>query len=332
VSFGKMHTPRAYHKLREANFFLDHLRSEQRDPKQLTSASFVYYLSAFLSAGRSTLWIVELEAKTWLKADATWKKQAKAAYIRWHEAWERGLTEAERADWGMLRDQRDVEVHGLGIETTVQTKPVALKPTGYGGLFSSGSGGDPPAFYVTAEWERWKTEHGFSGWSGAWQGVSVHHFDVGGERQEVIVVCERILGLLDRFLRDLHASPFAQQPSDAPPAGRPGECGKIGVNASQSVGSPDPAANLAGEPEKVAGHQPDAAPRGARRDAMIDAFKTNGASPPGFVRLQQRARLVREHARIERGVRSRRDVWLGLAAILSPWLAALIVTAIWWPR
>jgi hypothetical protein len=65
---------------------------------------------------------------------------------------------------------------------------------------------------------------------------------------------------------------------------------------------------------------------------MIDAFKTNGASPPGFVRLQQRARLVREHARTQRGAWSCRDVWLGLAAILSPWLAALIVTAAGWPR
>jgi hypothetical protein len=65
---------------------------------------------------------------------------------------------------------------------------------------------------------------------------------------------------------------------------------------------------------------------------MIDAFKTNGASPPGFVRLHERARLVREHARTERGARCRRDAWLGVAAILTPWLFAAVVTVILWPR
>jgi hypothetical protein len=48
---------------------------------------------------------------------------------------------------------------------------------------------------------------------------------------------------------------------------------------------------------------------------MIDAFKTNGSSPP---------RSAAQY--------TRRDTWLGLAAILAPWIAPLIVTAIWWPR
>ena len=46
---------------------------------------------------------------------------------------------------------------------------------------------------------------------------------------------------------------------------------------------------------------------------MIEAFKTNGTSPPRAAQY------------------NRRDAWLGLAAIFAPWVAALAVTAIWWP-
>jgi ATP-dependent DNA ligase len=42
--------------------------------------------------------------------------------------------------------------------------------------------------------------------------------------------------------------------------------------------------------------------------------------------------LVRGHSRTQREARSRRDVWLGLAAILTPWLFAAVVTIIRWPR
>jgi len=46
---------------------------------------------------------------------------------------------------------------------------------------------------------------------------------------------------------------------------------------------------------------------------MLEAFKTNGTSPPKAERYY------------------RRDAWLGLAAIFAPWVATLAVTANWWP-
>jgi hypothetical protein len=64
-------------------------------------------------------------------------------------------------------------------------------------------------------------------------------------------------------------------------------------------------------------------------DAMLDAFKTNGNSPPS-----SHSRLVRRHPALYSGesTHRRRDVVLGIALVFSPWLAALIVTAIYWPR
>jgi hypothetical protein len=212
-----MQTPRAYHKAAEAGFFLNHLRSEQRVPKHSTPAAFAYYLSAFLSAARSTLWVVEREVKTALKAGAAQKKRAKAAYPEWKARWESDLTATEHSYWELLRDQRDEEIHGLGVETTVEVRMAPLKPSGYGGVYAAAMGGDPPALYAE-DWMRWKIEHGFTGWAGAWQGVEVHHFDVAGKRQEVLAACERILGLLQRFLRDLHESSLAS-PGHKPDAG-----------------------------------------------------------------------------------------------------------------
>ena len=47
---------------------------------------------------------------------------------------------------------------------------------------------------------------------------------------------------------------------------------------------------------------------------MLEAFKTNGSSPPKPARYR------------------RRDVWLGLMAIFAPWVATAVVTAFWWSR
>jgi hypothetical protein len=53
---------------------------------------------------------------------------------------------------------------------------------------------------------------------------------------------------------------------------------------------------------------------------MIDAFKTNGSSPPASrSRLLQR-RQARRYARESK--HQRRDVWLGIFLVFSPWLVA----------
>ena len=45
---------------------------------------------------------------------------------------------------------------------------------------------------------------------------------------------------------------------------------------------------------------------------MLEAFKTNGSSPPKPAQYR------------------RRDAWLGIAAIFAPWIATAVVTAFWW--
>jgi hypothetical protein len=47
---------------------------------------------------------------------------------------------------------------------------------------------------------------------------------------------------------------------------------------------------------------------------MLEAFKTNGSSPPEAAQYY------------------RRDAWLGLMAIFAPWIVTAVVTAFWWSR
>jgi hypothetical protein len=44
---------------------------------------------------------------------------------------------------------------------------------------------------------------------------------------------------------------------------------------------------------------------------MLEAFKTNGFSPPRPAQFR------------------RRDAWLGVAAVFAPWIATAVVTAFW---
>ena len=203
-----MNTPRAQYKLGEAQFFLNHLRKEREgDPR-----AFGYFLSAFLNAAYSFVEVMEVEAKRGLSAGATAsRKQAKAAFRPWHENWVKNLSADEQQVWVLMEAQRRDEVHLLGAETVKEAKGILLAPptdhlaTFYGVSRFVGPPNDMPP-------EIWLEEHrrlGLAPWVRAWREAQVHHFEIAGERHDVVQTCQRYLTLLERLLTDFHGSPLA---------------------------------------------------------------------------------------------------------------------------
>jgi hypothetical protein len=193
--------PQTQKKVREAEFFLDLLRTEETrySPNaEVLGANgevFDYYLSAFLGAAKSVSYVLEREAKTALKsASDSSGKQAKAHYTDWQSKWEGDLSPEDAAYWKLLHVLRVDEVHGPGVKTLKQVKAVPYRPDlaleayGYGfraaaalGLSSSSEGGP-------------------------WHGAKIHHVEIEGQRHEVAVVCARFLQLVERFVVDFNQS------------------------------------------------------------------------------------------------------------------------------
>lgn len=92
-------------KLREARFFYRQLVAE--GDKTITSEpeAFFYFLSAFLSAGRSVTWVLQTEEKN--------------KYDAWFPQWKRTRSDDERKLLVDMNDQRVAEVHKDGAETSV---------------------------------------------------------------------------------------------------------------------------------------------------------------------------------------------------------------------
>jgi hypothetical protein len=200
-----METPRARHKLGEAGFFLSHLRKEREGD----SNAFGYFLSAFLNASYSLVKLLEVEAKRELKKDAQNKKKAKAAFGPWYENWANALSPEEHEVWVLMEAQRRDEVHLLGAETVKETKAIPLEPPrGNPAVFYTTFLGSPPLL-VDDAWRAELRRLGLPPWVSAWREAQVHHFEVAGERRDVVETCLRYLALLERLLNDLHKSPLA---------------------------------------------------------------------------------------------------------------------------
>lgn len=203
-----MDTPRTRFKLGEAKFFLSHLQRIRREPTGDSAREFAYYLSAFLGGVYSVMQLLEREVKTALKKGATNKRQAKGQYDRWTEQWRNRLPTDELAIWNLMEGQRHLEVHDYGAETVAETKAIPIRPRLFhGGIYGPIVTG-PPAIYAD-QWLEEKRKLGLPSWADAWWEAQVHHFEVAGERQEVVTVCERYLALLERLLDDFHGSELA---------------------------------------------------------------------------------------------------------------------------
>lgn len=197
-------TAQARKKAREAKLFLDCLRTDETrySPNAEVfgpnTEVFDYYLSAFLSAARAVIYVLEREAKTSLKsASDSSGKRAKVRYTEWQTTWEDGLSSDDLSYWKLLHDLRVGEVHGLGVKTLKQVKQVPYRPTlaleacGYGGFRTAA------AFGLSNQSE------------GAWRGVEIHHLEIAGQRHQVVDICARFLGLVERFVADFNQSALA---------------------------------------------------------------------------------------------------------------------------
>jgi hypothetical protein len=64
-----------------------------------------------------------------------------------------------------------------------------------------------PEIYGDA-WMEEKRRLGLPSWANAWREAQVHHFEVAGERHDVVETCQRYLTLLER-LTDFRRSSLA---------------------------------------------------------------------------------------------------------------------------
>jgi hypothetical protein len=158
-------------KLAEARFFLGHMREEANKPNRQNPDAFDHYLSAFISAARSVLWVLHHERKEeWENFEPGWKSR---------------LTGDESKLLKFTNEQRIESVKKKGASTTVEFvmvpmirlhghRSVPAHLAQFGGLFEAGNK----------------------------IGVPVHHFDVEGTKTEVIELCNRYLRFLEKTIEE----------------------------------------------------------------------------------------------------------------------------------
>jgi hypothetical protein len=103
--------PKIQKKLREAEFFFRHVCDKNR-ALSLESEELEFFLSAFLSAGRSVIGFF-------------YEKQNKQ-YRPWFHEWKMALTDGDRKLLNEMTRQRDAEVHEQGTEVHAAIEMVAL--------------------------------------------------------------------------------------------------------------------------------------------------------------------------------------------------------------
>jgi hypothetical protein len=170
---GEMDLVRVQRKIAEAHFFLRHMIEQER---RLVGdrESFDYYLSAFLSAGRTV--------------DYRLRHAQKATYPEWRTGWDTGLSPQESALIKFMVDDRNDEVHASGSSRSVTQEGVPL-PLGEsridGGIFYiSGPPGMPPP---VADKPSYK-------------------FTIDGVEREATETCSAYLVLLQRMVAEFEAA------------------------------------------------------------------------------------------------------------------------------
>jgi hypothetical protein len=108
---GNVDLSRVRKKLEEAGFFLDKM-SEQEQRLTGHRVPFDYYLSAFLSAGRTV--------------DYRLCHEHKAIYKPWRKAWNARITPDENRLIKFMVDDRNDEIHESGSSRTVGEEGVPL--------------------------------------------------------------------------------------------------------------------------------------------------------------------------------------------------------------
>lgn len=164
--------PRTERKPREARFFLGWMH-KAKESLALDREDFDFYLSAFLSAGRSVTFCLQNENKE--------------RYDAWFLAWRDALPETDRQLLGFMNGQRVAEVHKLGADVSPQ---VEMVPVPHAGTPALGY----PAHYVVFGW----TDEAPL----ATVGQRARYFELGETRQEAVANCVRYLEILKKLLQD----------------------------------------------------------------------------------------------------------------------------------
>jgi hypothetical protein len=165
--------PETLKKLREARFFLGWM-ANAANSTNLEREDFGFYLSAFLSAGRSVTFC--------LCSDLGGKK----IYEPRFDVWRDKLTEEQRAEMDFLKDQRNsaLKTGRTDAEAEIEMVPITQIEMGLG---------TDPRYSIS--------------WVGETEvpkiGMKVHYFISGGTREQVIAKCTRYLELLEKLVHEI---------------------------------------------------------------------------------------------------------------------------------
>jgi hypothetical protein len=180
-----MNTPQAQKKVREASFFRDHMSRAERE--RSNPEHFSFYLSAFLSAAKSAIEVVEFELKSG----------------RYLKQWKDTLSEDDGEFFNDMMGFRDVEVHRDGVPTDVQQRAVSVEDMEnmsqdrwtralHSRLFAL------PAPLASEEIEEYK-RLGIPPGTRAWVYVDDHYLSVADDRMKAMAACDRLLSLIVSF-------------------------------------------------------------------------------------------------------------------------------------
>lgn len=168
-----MERKRAEKKLREARFFLGHLREEEGQAVRPEPEAFDFYVSGFLTAAVSVIYALRYENR--------------GSFDHWFSRWKKALPSEDakllRRVWG----ERDAEVHETGADIVREQR--AIRPELVMG------------FHIVAP-----LHPGTTLATGTWVYVDEHYFDTGEQRVAAIDLFRQFLGLLDRLLSELPKS------------------------------------------------------------------------------------------------------------------------------
>jgi hypothetical protein len=155
-------------KLGEAKFFHGLLVREREKAVRNEPEAFEYYLSAFLSAARSVVYLVRENRGEWF------------------DTWLGGRPKKDNDFLLSMKILRDDEVHHGGAKTTVEMEwiPVVELQT---------RGRDHPAYGFYATW--------LPGTEPPKLGRPTHYLEFGGQ-QDVIATCKRCIDVLEELVQD----------------------------------------------------------------------------------------------------------------------------------
>ena len=164
--------PKTDKKLREAHFFFRLLRENGANIR-LDLEDFDFYVSAFLSAGRSVTWVLQAEAKD--------------QYDAWFPGWCNKLDTDQRELFDFMKGQRNKELKSRSSGVRSEIRHIAVTevvpgsrahPT-YGIHWWAPPGTPPPEV-----------------------GVRTYYFERNGTAQDAVETCSRYLEILQNLIED----------------------------------------------------------------------------------------------------------------------------------